>query len=92
MPMNLLIADDDALITDQLQHFAEKLGATGVRVVGDGVQALAAIKQHRPDVLVLDLQMPGMSGPELLSAIGDDVPVIICTSDRDFAVELKCKS
>ncbi len=85
--MDLLIADDDALITDQLKHFAGKLGVANVRVTSDGVEALAAIKQQKPDALILDLRMPGMSGPELLAAIGDEVPVIICTGDRDFAVE-----
>lgn len=84
--MRLLIADDDPLISDQLQHFAKKLGADA-RVVPDGAQALEALKSDPPDAVVLDLHMPGLSGPELLAAIGDRVPAIIVSGDPSFAVE-----
>ena len=85
-PMRLLIADDDVLIADQLLHFAHKLGAEA-KVVPDGAQALAALKADPPDALVLDLHMPGLTGPELLAAIGDRVPAIIVSGDASFAVE-----
>lgn len=84
--MRLLIADDDPLISDQLAHFAKKLGADA-QVVPDGEQALAALKSDPPDALVLDLHMPGLSGPELLAAIGDRVPAIVVSGDPSFAVE-----
>lgn len=84
--MRLLIADDDPLITDQLLHFATKLGAES-RVVADGAQALAALRSDPPDALVMDLHMPGLSGPELLAAIGDRVPAIIVSGDASFALE-----
>jgi DNA-binding LytR/AlgR family response regulator len=84
--MRLLIADDDPLISDQLAHFAKKLGAE-TRVVPDGAQALALLKSDPPDALVLDLHMPGLSGPELLAAVGDRVPAIIVSGDASFAVE-----
>jgi two-component system LytT family response regulator len=85
-PMRLLIADDDPLIADQLAHFARKLGAEA-HLVPDGAQALASLKSDPPDALVLDLHMPGLSGPELLAAIGDRVPAIIVSGDASFAVE-----
>ncbi|MBK9289978.1 MAG: response regulator [Flavobacteriales bacterium] len=43
--MRLLIADDDPLMTDQLAHFAGKLGATEVLVVHSGSEALAALRK-----------------------------------------------
>ena len=85
--MRLLIADDDPLVTDQLAHFAEKLGATEVRVVHSGSEALAALRKGGYDLLITDVHMPGLSGPELLAALGSALPVIIVSGDRDFAVE-----
>ena len=84
--MRLLIADDDPLIADQLLHFATKLGAEA-KVVPDGAQALAVLKSDPPDAVVLDLHMPGLSGPELLASIGDRVPAIIVSGDSSFALE-----
>ncbi len=84
--MRLLIADDDPLITEQLLHFAQKLGLRAT-AVADGAVALSILRADAPDALVLDLHMPGLSGPELLAAIGDRVPAIIISGDASFAVE-----
>ena len=78
--MRLLIADDDPLVTDQLQHFAEKLGATEVVVVHSGSEALTALRKGGFDLLVSDVHMPGLTGPELLATLGNTVPVIIVAS------------
>jgi DNA-binding LytR/AlgR family response regulator len=75
------------LVTDQLQHFAEKLGASEVHVVHSGSEALAALRKGGIDLLISDVHMPGLSGPELLATLGSTVPVIIVSGDRDFAVE-----
>ncbi len=85
--MRVLIADDDVLVTDQLSHFAGKLGATGITVVHSGSDALTALREGVHDLLVLDVHMPGLSGPELLATAGSTLPVIIVSGDRDFAVE-----
>lgn len=84
--MHLLIAEDDALFADQLAHFARKLGHE-VRVAGDGTSALAAAREEVFDALVLDVHMPGLSGPELLAAMDRPVPAIIVSGDASFAVE-----
>ncbi len=83
--MRLLIADDDPLTSDQLRFFATKLGHE-VRVVNDGAAALIALGKGSFDALVLDVHMPGLSGPELLAAIGDRLPTIIVSGDASFAV------
>lgn len=85
--MRVLIADDDALVTDQLSHFAEKLGASAITVAHSGTAALAELRKGGHDLLVLDVHMPGLSGPELLATLGTAHPVIIVSGDRDFAVE-----
>ena len=86
--MRVLIADDDALVSDLLAHHCGKLDPNAVvELASDGQQALARLGKERFDLLVLDLQMPGLSGRELLPAIGVDLPVIIVTGDPDFALE-----
>ena len=59
----------------------------GVRVVqtADGGVALAAMTQHRPDAIMLDLRLPEMDGPILLDALSEDarlgdIPVIVVTA------------
>jgi len=61
----VLVADDDRDIRDLV---AFKLEAAGfdVIVAGDGDQALSSAVEHRPDVAVLDVMMPGMSGMQVL--------------------------
>lgn len=83
--MRLIIADDDALVAEQLGHFAHKLGAQ-VRHAPDGAQALAMLRDDPPDAVVLDLHMPGLSGPEVLAAIGDQVPAVVVSADASFAL------
>jgi DNA-binding NarL/FixJ family response regulator len=67
---SVVVADDHPLMGALLaEHLAL---AGGFRLAGtatDGVQALALCREHRPDVLVLDLLMPGLSGVEVLRAL-----------------------
>lgn len=70
MPIRLVLADDHPLILDGLEAILR--GAGGFEVAarcGDGHQALRAVREQAPDVLVLDLRMPRMSGLELLRAL-----------------------
>jgi DNA-binding NarL/FixJ family response regulator len=63
-PPRVVIADDQALVRS---GFRMILGAAGIPVVGeaaDGGQALAAVLEHRPDVVLMDIRMPGMDGLE----------------------------
>ena len=64
----VLVADDDRDIRDLV---AFKLEAAGfdVLVSGDGDDAYASAVQHRPDVAVLDVMMPGMSGLQVLQRL-----------------------
>lgn len=66
MPVNIVIADDHALLASGMRAALEELpGVTVVDVAANGIQAIALIKQHRPDCAVIDLSMPGANGLEV---------------------------
>jgi CheY-like chemotaxis protein len=84
----LLIEDDDA--QRLVASFALKKSGHRVREVCDGPQGMAAARELRPDVIVCDVMMPGMTGYEVLTALRGDadlatIPVVLLTamSDRE---------
>lgn len=65
-PIRVLLADDHAVVRAGIRQFLEFAG--GIQVVGetgDGREACRLIEERRPDVAVLDIQMPGMTGIEI---------------------------
>jgi DNA-binding NarL/FixJ family response regulator len=62
-PIRVVLADDHAVVRHGIRQFLEL--ASGISVVAeavDGEEALRLVRQHQPDVVVLDIQMPGKSG------------------------------
>lgn len=82
--IRLVLADDEALIRDAVAALlALEDDLEVVAVAGSGPEALAVVERHRPDVAVLDLQMPGADGIEVAERLGRQVPgcgVVIITS------------
>jgi CheY-like chemotaxis protein len=72
---SLLIVDDELSIRTTLSNALTEIGYS-VRTAGDGFSALAELRQAIPDVLLSDLNMPGMSGYELLSVVRHRFPAI----------------
>ena len=87
--MKVYLIDDEPLATQRLGRLLEK--SQRVDVVGqsnDPVQALIQIRALRPDVLFLDIEMPGMSGFELLEKLGEPQPLIVfITAFDQYALE-----
>ncbi len=78
----LLLADDDRAIRESLVRALE-LEGYAVTSVADGVQALAAIRREPPDVVVLDVMMPGVDGLgvcRVIRADGSRVPILMLTA------------
>src|SRR3972149_7473748 len=64
--IRVLLADDHAVVRAGFRQFMESAGdIVVVAEADDGNQAVQAIQEHKPDVAVLDIQMPGMSGIEV---------------------------
>ena len=84
MPATILIADDEPNILISLEYLLQREGFT-VRVARDGQEALDAIRADPPDLVLLDVMMPGMSGPDTLRALRalpvmQGVPVVFLTA------------
>ncbi|MGI5458026.1 response regulator transcription factor [Streptomyces sp. CA-249302] len=78
----VLVVDDDAAIRRSLER-GLRLSGFRVRTADGGHEALAAIRDTPPDVLVLDISMPGMSGIEVCERLrgdGEDLPVLMLSA------------
>jgi CheY-like chemotaxis protein len=73
--VNLLVVDDEPSTSLALVHILIECGYS-VRAAEDGFSALTKIRQETPDILLSDLDMPGMSGFELLSVVRRRFPTI----------------
>ena len=83
-----LVVDNEKLARDRLVGFLAGLGDVSVvGQAGDGVAALKIIEEERPDLLFLDVQMPGMDGFEVLKALRGPLPqVIFSTAYDEYAI------
>ena len=94
MSNTVVIADDDADIRELVTIAAKKSGLEVVATVGDGAAALDAIRTHQPDLAILDISMPEMTGIEVCeavradSSIGDIRILLLTASVDDVAREL----
>jgi DNA-binding LytR/AlgR family response regulator len=91
MPLKTLIVDDEPIARQVLREELELID--GVEVIGEadnGAMALEQIARHKPDLVLLDLQMPAMSGFEVVSGIrhGSHMPVIVIVTAYDsYAIQ-----
>ena len=88
--ISVLIVDDEPLARQRLQRMLR--GESDLKLLppcADGRAAVAAIHEQHPDLMFLDVQMPGMTGFELLAAVGPkQMPVVIFVTAHDrFALQ-----
>jgi len=84
----ILIADDEPQTRQMLEETLEELEAYGVEliVVGNGMEALEAIRQQKPELVFLDALMPKMNGLEVCNAVKKqygirDIRIIVLTAE-----------
>ena len=83
-PPRVLVVDDEATIREMIQ-FALERAQRAVQTAGDAQEALLRISEHRPDIILMDWMMPGVSGLELTrrlrkDAFTEDIPIIMLTA------------
>ena len=88
----VLVVEDDVDTAGFVRTVLERRGGMDVVVAGDAMTALAEVARQAPDVILTDIQMPGMSGLELLGELrsrAPGVPVAVMTAfaSVDYAVE-----
>ena len=86
--LRAVIAEDEAVLRDELRARVATLWPELeiCAQVGDGQAALAALEVHRPHVLFLDIQMPGLSGMEVARQASGRCHVVFVTAHDEFAV------
>ena len=83
---HILIVDDNAMLLRTMKHLLDEAYSVGVAV--SGAQALKAMEKKQPDLVLLDQEMPQMSGKEVFLKIKEndawkDIPVMFLTSATD---------
>ena len=87
---HILIAEDDPAIAQLLEgEFSERLGAT-TQVIPNGALVTDAISERRPDLLVLDVALPGLSGLDVFDLVRSapayrGIPIVFLTANPDQA-------
>lgn len=91
----IMMVDDDLLAIDAIEAFLADAGYENYVGISDSTEALARIEAERPDALLLDLQMPKVSGFDILEEMNTRpslarVPILVLTSATDADTKLKC--
>jgi two-component system, LytTR family, response regulator len=88
--LRTLIVDDEALGRDVVRHMLKR--HVDIEVVGEaanGVQALAGIREHHPQLVFLDIRMPKLGGLDLLESLDAEAPpaIVFVTAHDEYAVK-----
>jgi two-component system LytT family response regulator/two-component system response regulator LytT len=85
--MRVVVVDDEQLAREELCFQLEQVGnAEVVAQAGNGLEALAAVERHEPDLVFLDVQMPGLTGFEVARRLleqGEESPALIFVTAFD---------
>ncbi|WP_371360918.1 response regulator [Sporomusa malonica] len=84
--MKILLVDDHPLFIDGLQALLEAGEMTVVGTARDGAAAVAAVREHRPDAVLMDIQMPGCDGltaTRLIKTEFPEIKIVILTMNDD---------
>ncbi len=85
--MHVLIIDDEQPARDLVIKYVEEIEGIEVTQASNGFEGLKQINSTTYDVVLLDIQMPKLSGFEMLELIDNPPPVIFCTAYDEFAIK-----
>jgi two-component system response regulator MtrA len=87
----ILVVDDDGPILMLMKALLREFGFDPV-VVGNGTDAIASAREQPPDLVLLDIHMPGMSGEEVIRSLREDglakVPILILSGEPVSAADV----
>src|SRR6266852_2700190 len=89
--LRTVVVDDEQLARDELCFLLERLG--GIEIIsqaGNGIEALRVIEEYQPDLVMLDVQMPGITGFEVARRVieaGFDSHVVFVTAYDQYAID-----
>lgn len=85
-PSRILIVDDDAALSEMLEIVLSQEGFETVHCT-TGTGAVAALREHRPDLVLLDLMLPGIDGVTVCREmrLESDIPIVMLTAKSDTA-------
>jgi len=78
----ILVVDDSTSNTLLLQNFLEDEGFD-IQVANSGKEAIKVVPQFEPDLILLDLMMPGLNGIDVMKSISSQIPVIMISANKD---------
>lgn len=94
MPIKLLLVDDQNLVKMGICSLLQLSGHIEVVAqLDDGTGVIKAVKEHEPDIMLLDIRMPNMNGLDVLSAMKEqsiNLPTLILTTFDEHDLVLKC--
>jgi len=85
--MRILIVDDESPARERLKRLLANI--EGVKLVGEaesGIQAVEMIAREQPDLVLLDIQMPGLDGFGVIEALEEPPPIIFVTAYDEYAI------
>jgi DNA-binding LytR/AlgR family response regulator len=86
--MNCLIVDDEEMSRNMVKHFVEQTESLNlIGICADGVEASVILNKADIDLIFLDVEMPGMSGYELIKSLTNPPEIVLITAKKDHAAE-----
>jgi len=86
--MNCLIVDDDQITREFISEYVRRTDfLEDIKTCSNAIDAVNTLEKEEIDLLFLDIEMPEMSGLELLKTLAHPVPTILITSRKDYALE-----
>ena len=84
--MNIILIDDHALFRIGLEGILERRGISVIASVGDGEEGIRLAKEMNPDIVLLDMRMPTLSGTQVLQQMRDngiEIPIAMLTTSNE---------
>lgn len=84
--MKILLVDDSRTIRNLQKNILQQLGHTEITEASDGLEALSQIAADRPDLMLVDWNMPNMDGVTLVRKVREtdrEMPIIMCTTESE---------